>query len=246
MTRAKHLEIGLAAVAAIATLVPLALWAVHVGKPTFSAKASDWADFGTYVGGVLSPLLAFAGYIGLLFTIRQQREAAWKQQEDRDGKDYFNHAVSCLERAFATISANGESRTPVNERLAWLTCARLLLSAQAAANLIAKESTGLRTLYEGESEHWRRQFYELFRPTSPDSFGNEAVYFLVDRGTPSQPIDERSTRVIYDFISWPPEKEDPIDQVERYSDEEIDKMRRTVGKLGLARALMSWRGTTRG
>lgn len=191
-------------------------------------------------------MLAFAGYLGLLLTIRHQREAAWKQQEDKDSKDYFDHAVRCLERAFDTISARDTSKAPVRERLAWLTCARLLLSAQAAAELISQDSTGLRTLYDGESEHWRRKFYELFQPTSQDSFGNDSVYFLTDDSKPPMTIEERSTRVIYDFIAWPPGKSDPIDKIARYSDEEIDRMLERAGKIGLARALKSRRKVIEG
>ena len=244
LQKSKHLELTLAAVAVIATSIPLGLWVMKFGTPNLSDQNKEWEEFGTFVGGVLSPLLAFAGYIGLLFTIRQQREGAWKQQEDKDSKHYFDHAVSCLERAFGAISAAGQSRQPVRDKLAWLTCARLLLSAQAAAELIAKDATGLRTLYDGEVEHWRHKFYEFFQPTSPESFGNDFLYFLQDDSTPPMSIDERSTRVVYEFISWPTGKTDAIDHIARYADNEIDAMK--AGKLGLQSALRHRRSVIEG
>lgn len=39
---------------------------------TFSHNVSDWANFGTYVGGVAGPLLSFLALIAVVWTLRLQ------------------------------------------------------------------------------------------------------------------------------------------------------------------------------
>jgi len=239
-TPRKNLEYVLAIVALVATAVPLGLWSMTFWAPKLSTSDIAWANFGTYVGGVLSPLLAFASFIGLLFTIRQQREAAAKQHQEDENKVYFDHAVACLARAFDSISADGRSPQPVRDRVVWLTCARLILSARDASARIAADAAALRTLYAGEVEYSRHKFRQLLQPDARESFGNERDYFQEDLSDPPMPIDERSARVIYEFMAWPSGAEDPIDLVPRYTPEEIHKL--GVGKLGLRAALNQRRG----
>ena len=227
----KSVELRLAAIAAAACLLPIGLWAFQFAAPKFSDKYEEWAHFGSYVGGVISPVLAFAGFIGLLFTIRQQRSSLQRQQQDRDDAHFFEHAVKCLERAYDTISDQGASATPLHDRLAWLTCARLLLAARQSAEQISLESNGLRIMYAGETEHARHRFYELFQPFSGSSFANSEGYFLRDATDSGAPIEERSIRVIYDFMKWPDDLADPIGEVPLFTLEEAEKM--GLGRHGL-------------
>jgi hypothetical protein len=222
--------------AAGASSVAIVPWLYVFWSPTFSRRASDWADFGTFVGGVLSPTLAFAALIGLMVTIGQQRSAAEAQKSVTDNESYFKHAVSSLERAFNLLSS-GEPHQPVHDRLAWLSCARLLLSAKAASMKITNASAGLLILYAGEEEHWRHQFYLLLRPLSPEGVGARRRYFEADSSSLRTPIEERSIRVIYDFASWPEGRQDPIDDVPRYTREELAEMR--VGMAGIREFVLS-------
>ncbi|WP_128003693.1 hypothetical protein [Piscinibacter defluvii] len=222
---------------AAACLAPVLLWFHVFWEPSFSRESSTWSNFGSYIGGVLSPLLAFAAFVGLLITINQQRESAVQQVVATNDDAYFRHAVSCLERAFSTLSSSDQARRPVQDRLAWLTCARLLLSARTAARNISPASSGLRALYEGEEEHWRHQFYELLQPLSIGGVGTQAAYFQADGASNRGEIDERSIRVIYSFTEWPPDRLDPIDEVPRYTEAELDNLR--VGMVGIRGYLLS-------
>lgn len=221
--------IALVAVFVVWTLIP---WVLHVATPSFSSDGKDWADFGTYVGGVLSPILAGISFVGLLVTIIQQRQATEKQKRDADSENYFRHAVQSLERAYKAIAPKDGDTTPLRSRLAWLTCARLLLSAKDAAKRIAPDSTGLISLYEGEEEYWRHKFYELLQPTHPEGVGYRADFFGANTATAEGEIAEQSIRVIYEFTDWPKEREDPLRAIPRYTAAELDDF--GIGMLGIA------------
>lgn len=209
--------------ALVAVLLAIAPWLYTFSTTPVSGEPSDWSYFGSYVGGILSPVLAFASFVGLLMTLTQQRAAIAVQRAADDDKNYFNHAVSSLERAYDVISAGDQSTGPVRERLAWLTCARLLLSAKDVSALISDQSKGLRALFAGEEEHWRYCFYELFQRVNPP-VGRNPTFFSCPTNPQRDEIDERSIRVVFDFVNWPEGKEDSIACVPRYTEEELNAM----------------------
>lgn len=49
--------------------------------PTLSTHAADWANFGTYVGGVAGPLLSFLALIAVVWTVRLQYELLQRDRE---------------------------------------------------------------------------------------------------------------------------------------------------------------------
>lgn len=235
--------------ATLAGMSAVGLW-VHTfwGEP-ITPNPSDWSAFGSYIGGVLSPVLGFIGFVGLLLTIRQQGSDTDKtlahqqvamdqglsqhqanltnQRTAADDKNFFDHAVLSLERAFSVISTNPEEVGPTRHRLAWLTCARLLLASADAAAQISEESKGLAVLYSGERVHWQFRFYELFHSTLPP-VGRDVRYFSRNDGEPGTEIDERSIRVVFEFLQWPDDKADSIDRVPRYTVAELREMRITM------------------
>jgi hypothetical protein len=218
------LERSLTFGASIGSAFTLLPWLYIFWSPSFSRESSEWANFGTFLGGVLSPALAFAALVGLVMTIKQQGDAAKREGEVTDNESYFKHAVSSLERAFATLSPS-DAAQPAHDRLAWLSCARLLLAASDASQKITTASSGLKQLYESEAEHWRHQFYLLLLPATLQGVGGDSNYFAADSSGFHMPIDERSIRVIYDFAHWSEGREDPIDGVPRYTEEELDGMK---------------------
>ena len=217
------LEGRLAITALAICLVPLLVYLYKFGALRLSHDQADWASFGSYLGGILSPVLAFVSFIGLLITIRQQRDATLHAAKLHDGERYFQHAVTCLERAFSVVSDAGKSATPVRDRMAWLTCARLLLAARSVSSRISG-SEGLRALYDGEEEYWRNRFYEYFRPTSIDSFASAKDYFEQAGKIFGEMTDERAIRTIYAFMEWPSGRIDPIQKVPLYTLAELETM----------------------
>lgn len=218
-----RLEVGLALAAVVSCAVSLLFYVYQFGTLKLSVDHSAWASFGSYIGGVLSPILAFVSVIGLLITIQQQRSAAALASKLHDGERYLQHAIASLERAYLVISDSDKSPKPVRDRMAWLTCARLLLSARDVAIRIT-DSEGLRALYDGEEEYWRNRFYEYFQPTSSDAFAPEQDYFEQAGKIAGEVVDERSIRTVYDFMKWPNARVDPIQEVPLYTAEDLERM----------------------
>jgi len=48
-------------------------WVITFGG-ALPSNVNDWASFGSYVGGTLSPIIALMALIGLLYTINQQQK----------------------------------------------------------------------------------------------------------------------------------------------------------------------------
>ncbi|EYC52778.1 hypothetical protein AZ34_03670 [Hylemonella gracilis str. Niagara R] len=69
--------------------------------------------------------------------------------------------------------------------------------------------------------------------------GAHKNYFETDESELAAGIEERSIKVIYDFIDWPNEMPDPIDEVPYYSKEELQRMK--AGMRGIADYVNSWR-----
>jgi hypothetical protein len=219
----KLLSLALLALAACA--IPLLLWLWTFWYPAFATDQGKWSDFGSFIGGVISPLLAFASFLGLLATLQEQRAAALRQKTETDDLNYFNHATESIERAYEALAGANPDGTPASDRLAWLTCARLLLSAKEVAKQISSSSVGLLALYDGELEHWRRRFYELLNPRGDLRVGTQATFFSHPASSDGVQIEERSIRVIFEFADWPEGKPDPIDAVPKYTRIDLDAMK---------------------
>ncbi len=241
------LERKLVYIAVLACLVPILAWLCTFWSPVFSTENHDWAAFGDFVGGVISPVLAFASFLCLLVTLRHQQqainfekisrqEAIDVEKTARDDQKFYEYAVTNLARAHEALLSDDEKK-PRRDRVAWLTCARLLLSANDVSHRISEKSEGLRTMYEGESEYWRRQFYILLEPHSPHSIGANRKYFDGDSPRDGKEIEERSIRVIYDFVKWPEQVHEPIDSVPLFSREELKDMK--VGMSGIQQYVQS-------
>jgi hypothetical protein len=122
------------------------------------------------------------------------------------------------------LTLSGDPSIPVHDRLAWLSCARLLLSASEASRSITSASPGLQALYAGEEEHLRHQFYLLLQPSSLQGVGASRPYFAADSSPDRSPIEERSIKVIYGFAEWPDGRQDAIDAVPKYTKADLQAM----------------------
>ena len=72
---------ALASVAVAAFVVVIFLYRWNIGD-TFSTVANDWSIFGSYVGGVLGPLISFLTLIAILITITLQRRLLLLQENE--------------------------------------------------------------------------------------------------------------------------------------------------------------------
>lgn len=209
--------------AATACLVVITPWVISFGGKPFSSTPADWGVFGDYVGGALSGPLALAGLIALLITIEQQRSFALAEQNKTNDLKYFETAQQCLKRAYEAIRPN-EAEAPPKNRLVWLTTARWLLAADTISEKISATSPSLKEAYELEVEHYRMLFAEFLKPKEMNSVFSELAFFARDHTQSGSELEERSVRVILEFMKWPDEKRDVIDKVPAYTREEVEAM----------------------
>lgn len=177
----------------------------------------------------VAPLLIAAGVltalITLLYNIRRGRS-----------EDVLKAATELLEKAYAELALDDQkSDTPSNERLAWLSAARLIATAERLSTQISEKTHQL--IYQEKREYWRTRLHLLIFPTTeglPGSFYAEKAEHMngyIGRiRTP--PLEEKSLAFLYRFVRWPEGLSDPIGQVPGFSEEEIEKMR-TFGPRGL-------------
>jgi hypothetical protein len=204
----------------IAATVP---WLFTFGGRALSVDPSDWGVFGDYFGGILSGPMALAGFIALLITIQQQRNFAQSEQKKANDLKYFESAQRCLQRAYETIKPTGEEAPP-KSRLAWLSTARWLLAANALAQRISSVSPALQDAYELEAEHYRTVFSSFLRSRQIDSVFSQPSFFAGKTGVSGSELEERSVRVVLEFMEWPEEKQDLIGAVRLYDREEVEAM----------------------
>jgi hypothetical protein len=212
-------------------ICPLLFWLLNFWEYSISINSVDWANFGNFIGGTLSPILAFASFIGLLLALKEQRRDIDTSKNLQDAQAFYEQGVKCLKRAFEEISENETLTEPKQDRLAWLTTARLILTALEFYESIPSDVSNYKLLFKSEAEDWRQKFYTFFRVNEKPTFSMSKSYF--------SELDERSIKVIYSFIEWPKDLEDPIEKVVKYTDAEISKLH--VGQIGLKQFLLEKR-----
>ena len=260
----KHCNWICVALLVIAVICAIALisWVFTFKLSLFSSDPTRWAEFGTYVGGVLSPLFAAAAFLGLWKTIQQQTEAQKKQKIDFDieiqqqvqaqnkqkidfdSESYFKYAVQNLERAYEAIAPLSGDAMPVRDRLAWLTCARLLLAAKSSSSRIHHECEGLCQLYAGEEEYWRHKFYKLLHHEGTSGIGRDCLFFQEDKVKKIAEITEESIRVIYEFSAWRNDQADPLLSIPKYTLSELEGVKFSYEMAGIKTYILSKRRFT--
>lgn len=229
---AKAIAIG----AACLSITPCLFWVYRFWALPFSDDQQSWNHFGTFIGGTVSPLLSLAAFAGLLLTV-QQAEASAKQQarqaqSEEQGRQAETDATRlqalaerCWSRAYDTINDRGQ---PARNRLAWLNCARLLLAGDKAIAQISSTQRTTLQIAHAEKSHWQSRFYDLLDPVSTRSIGMTASFFQEDASEYRTQIEERSIRVIYEFIQWRDDEIDSIESVPKYTAEELDSLPPTM------------------
>lgn len=135
-------------------------------------------------------------------------------------EDMFRECQSFFEKSFKTLDVPGNGEPPENDRMRWLTSARLLKTAQKIGTRI--ELKGHRELYEDIEEYWRSRYYDL---VEPHGNGLPEEYFRGrhDRRYPAgmASLDDRSLAAIFRFTNL---HNEPLKDEPRFSDDEIEHM----------------------
>jgi hypothetical protein len=185
-----------------------------------------WSSSATAIVVEIAPLIVLAGVltalIAFLFNMRRGRS-----------EDVLEVASDLLAKAYEALLTQGATVT--NNRHAWLSSARLVAAAEKLSKQIAEPSH--QAIYEEKREYWRGRLYDLIFPSPPDGlpssfYAEKPEHMIAWSGRVRDPLAEKSLALLYRFIQWPAERQDPIGNEPDFSDEEIQKMR-TFGPRGL-------------
>lgn len=175
----------------------------------------------------LGPLLVAAGVLTGLVTF------SFNLKRSRS-EDLLEAAIDLLEKAYEKLAPTEGSDQPSNSRGAWLSSARLILTAERLGSGITEPSH--RLIYQETREYWRTRLYELIFPSLeglPSSFYAERPEHMVSwSGRARDPLSEKSLALLYRFIRWPENTGDPLGDEPDFTDEEIEKMQ-SFGPRGL-------------
>lgn len=168
----------------------------------------------------VTPWIVAAGVLAALITlsINQLREAS---------EEYLESATDLLSKAYEILEASKDDHgRPKNSRLNWLTSARLIRTAESIAGLVTVESH--RRIWREQKEYWRGRLRDLIKPEKsdfPKEYYAAKPEHMWGYGDGDQvPLSERSLAVLYRFIQWPEDMEDPLKNDKSFTEEEINKM----------------------
>lgn len=199
------------------------VWVFVVGDTIFRLRTIDEI----VVLRVLTLLSVTTG-VGVALWVHHKK-VTWDRSEA-----YLDKAVDLIEKAFSVLQR--EDKTAINERIAWVTAARLITRALDIASKISDESH--KNIFISQCDYMRHKFHELLKwndnPLPPAFFCgvsdmalpiNEAAI----QGTPSisEPnkcIPPRIVSVIYDFKSYPKGYIDPLSDSRELHWEEIERL----------------------
>lgn len=142
------------------------------------------------------------------------------------------NATTLIERAKVVLTDAGGG--PTNDRVSWVTAARLLTRAEAVSSEISVPTH--RAIYEAEHDYQRHVFWGFLRdqgkPLSASFFcGGPASASLGtaacdpnNRKGDQHWIPSRIASVIYRFFQFPESYEDPLDSSVELEERELDRL----------------------
>lgn len=193
-----------------------------------------------YFGRILmnEPKVNLADYIlflTLLFIAGTMVVAIWSQKRNEDfrrSSAYLENAISLITQAREVLESNGSL---TNDRISWVTAARLLIRAQHIASLITFDAH--KQIFEAEHDYQRHIFGLLMKYNDkplPAAFfcgvddwsltiGN-AVYHPSQEKNGAKWIPTRIISVVYRFFQYPEGYEDPLDSSDLLNNKELHRL----------------------
>ncbi|WP_397459074.1 hypothetical protein AB3464_04640 [Pseudomonas asplenii] len=192
-----------------------------------STDPASWGVFGDYFGGVLSTIISILGFIAVIVTIRIQSEgiriqnraisaqlsSIQQEQEIKDDEVYSKQAIDCLAEALAMLT-DPVSGGLYRNRIAWIECARFILTAKNLSKNI--KSRSVRLVYETTEKLSRSKFSNRLdlrvspETTRPGYFGNQD-WEAYARDQAPEILEKYSIYVIYKFASWQQDEDDILE-----------------------------------
>ena len=140
-------------------------------------------------------------------------------------------ALSLIERAADVLVVNGKL---TNDRVAWVTCARLITRAEVLSQKVTTETHAL--IFEAERDFQRHKFRDMLKVDGKELKGaffcggdqaqtiGEAVSGLDHPEGGASWIPTRIINVVYTFMSFPENYEDPLRSSEDYGAKERNRL----------------------
>lgn len=188
---------------------------VILGGGVFAIEASE-IKLADYIQIVIMFFIAGTMFVGLR---SHNHEKKYSQSETN-----LESALSLISRSAQVLQVGGAL---TNDRVAWVTCARLIARAEALRGKITTETHKL--IFDAEHDFQRHSFRELLKVdgkelTGAFFCGGDSTMSIGETVTsPAHPADgrdwipERILNVIYTFISFPEEYRDPLRASEKMS-----------------------------
>lgn len=210
----------------------------------------DFKERGTFgdMFGAINALFSGLAFGGVVYAILLQRKDLELQKNEIDSRkkesvseSYLTNSITLLERAYIVLADVDDSGWPSNKRMNWLASARFLKASENLSNLITEDVH--KRIYKEHLEYWRARLHDLIMPSQlghngfpPNYFADKAEHFLAYSGRTRPPLALKSVAVLYRFVRWPKDYEDPLKDESRFTSEEIEEMR-TFGPHGLGALL---------
>jgi hypothetical protein len=140
-----------------------------------------------------------------------QSSLSRQEKEDRraESEAFLEEAVRVLNRAYDTFTRFGED-PPRNDRLLWLSAARMILRYQDMRERITEVDH--QAIADENEEYVRFKFYSLL-DACKDQF--DVQYFLPNGKTyDGESVARNSVAVVFDFAKWREGMEDPLEKVD--------------------------------
>lgn len=140
--------------------------------------------------------------------------ASTNRHEQEDARNhsgiFLEESKQILERAYEVFAGSGQP-APANDRLIWLSIARMLLRYHALRVNITEPDH--QKIMEENEEYQRLRFYVLL-DRCEDELDREYFRGPKDHPQDGEEIDDSSIAVIFNFTKWPAGRPDPMDEVD--------------------------------
>lgn len=170
-----------------------------------------------YHASIVGTCTLTASLIGAIFAFEINRRQRNKEEQVRVSRGFLDESLLLLRRAYETFTHCG-SNPPKNDRVLWMTTARMLVGFQVMRNRITEPDHII--IANTHEEYWRHQFYTLIKTTEKNLILN---YFIPSGDVDGvDVIEQRSLTIINDFTIWKMKdgKPDPPDLLDSVNYEE--------------------------
>ena len=113
--------------------IPMSLY-FSIFHYALTTEHSKWGEFGSFVGGVISPSVSVLAFIGLLYSIEVTKKEFNSQSDDKQSRFYLDYCVMAYEEARKLLSDGN------NDRPTWIAAGRSLVHANKLSELITVDS----------------------------------------------------------------------------------------------------------